>query len=133
MISTKAPTNSKRRRSTVIVTVADAILLTETHKGSILLPGGEIGRRELPIAAAARELMEETGLVATEIKFLFEHESATTYHYVFYATASGKPMAGDDAARILYSFRDTDDKHMNMSPATRAILRKSREIINGTG
>lgn len=119
---------SKRQRSTVILKVGDAILLTETHGGKILLPGGAIGRRELPIAAAARELMEETGLVATTITFLFEHESVSTFHHVFFASAPGTPVARDDAARILYSGLKTNDTQLNMSPATRDIVRKFREI-----
>lgn len=49
---------TKRKRATVIVEVDGAILLTETRKGLVLLPGGGFNRGELAIAAAARELHE---------------------------------------------------------------------------
>lgn len=112
----------KRQRATVIVEVDGAILLTETRRGLILLPGGGLNGGELSIAAAAREPYEETGLKATTLLHLFNHESETTGHNVFYAVAHGTPIAGDDAVRLVFLKGLASATNLNMSPATRTIL-----------
>lgn len=77
----------KRQRATIIVEVDQRILLVENRGGLVLLPGGGINPDESRQQAAARELAEETGLIAGSMRFLFSHESATNCHSVFWAAA----------------------------------------------
>lgn len=93
----------KKKRATVIVRTPHGTLLTEDYKGMLLLPGGQIERGELPIAAAARELHEETCLNARSLEFLFEHESQNYIHHVFRVNSyAGQLMPSSDALRLLF-------------------------------
>lgn len=124
----EARQSKKRGRATVIVPRGSAILLALTQSGLYLLPGGRIERGELPIAAAARELHEETGLVATALSFLFHHESATTIHHVFLAQAQGHPVAGDDAVSLVYYSGPLDLGPYQLSQGTQAVLQRYRQL-----
>jgi len=120
--SARPSLNPKRTRATVIVKVDDAILLVVTRHNLVLLPGGGLSKGELPIVGAARELHEETGLVATSLSYLFQHESDSNSHHVFLAEATGNPVAGDDAVRLEYLNGLASDSVLNFSPATKIIL-----------
>jgi 8-oxo-dGTP pyrophosphatase MutT (NUDIX family) len=67
----------------------------DRYKNTWILPGGGIevykksGKLELPMAAAIRELFEETGLTAEEVKFLCTHEGGHYQHHVFAVRATG--------------------------------------------
>ena len=115
-------THMKRQRATVIVEVDGKILLVENRGGLILLPGGGINPQESGLHAAARELAEETCLTADALQFLFSHESQTNWHHVFHASASGTPLAGDDAVALQYFDQDDLTLSGRMSAATRKIL-----------
>lgn len=112
----------KRQRATVIVHIDGKILLVENRGGLLLLPGGGINPEESRLQAAARELSEETSLVADSLQFLFSHESQTNCHHVVWASASGRPRAGDDAV-ALHLFAELDPALLpRMSAATRQII-----------
>jgi 8-oxo-dGTP pyrophosphatase MutT (NUDIX family) len=114
--------SSKRPRATVIVRMEEGVLLAGDQSGLILLPGGGVDHGELPIAAAARELHEETGLVANALQFLFHHESPTNLHHVYYCEAEGVPEAADDAETLMFLEHPAMESPLNLSPATRTIL-----------
>ncbi len=121
-------TDVKRQRATIIVELDGSILLVENRGGLVLLPGGGVHADESRLQAAARELAEETRLVAQSLLFLFEHESATNRHAVFWAAASGTALAGDDAT-ALHRFV-TGDAALNgrMSLASQQIIERFLEL-----
>ena len=128
---------TKRQRATVIVPTPQGILLTETHRGLILLPGGGMDRGELPIAAAVRELHEETGLVTQAIHFLYQTNSPSNTHHVFVVSDyTGTPRPLDDAKLLHYQTKDDTYKgrfSVNASPATVEIIKTYYDILLGTG
>jgi 8-oxo-dGTP pyrophosphatase MutT (NUDIX family) len=121
-MSNRQSTQPKRVRASVIVEQGNSVLLASTKSGLILLPGGGLNRNELSISAAARELFEETRLIATSLVFLFQYESRSYFHHVFHAKADGLPVAGDDAESLILLVGSVGNSKLNLSPATREIL-----------
>lgn len=89
----------------------DAVLLVQRGKAPYVglwsLPGGKIEPGERAIEAAAREVAEETGVIAalTSVAgvndvILRDDAGALTHHYVitvFAGTGTGEPVAASDA------------------------------------
>lgn len=124
---------TKRNRATAVVEFDGRIVLAETRDGLTLLPGGGINRGEPPLAAAVRELEEETGLIATQGIYLFEHESPSNRHYVFWLAAHGSPTPRDDAVALHLLAPDKPPAPLRLSPATQEILRRYRSLKETNG
>ena len=78
-------TKKKRRRATAVVERADGRYLLVRDKGRkrYSLPGGKIEQGEAALAAAERELYEETHLRPTRAEFLFTYQGGVNEHQVF--------------------------------------------------
>ena len=112
-------------RATAIIKRDDKFLLVLEKNDVWLLPGGKVERNELPICAAAREVFEETGMLANSIEYLFEHTSYTTQHVVFQVNVpvQAHPVLCREVKDAKWVDKTTLSK-MKTSPATRAIIEK---------
>ena len=95
-------TRSKQRRATVIYESEKGILLTRISTEPWLLPGGLAEYNEPRIIAAIRELQEETGLLATDVNYLFEFESTFYLQKVFLIRAQGTPRPCKEVNFLAY-------------------------------
>jgi 8-oxo-dGTP pyrophosphatase MutT (NUDIX family) len=75
------------------------VLAVERHGGGLGLPGGKGEPGEEPAVTAARELLEETGLRAIELRLLHEASPEGKYWCCAYeARWDGEPRASDEGA-----------------------------------
>lgn len=90
--------SSIRQRATAILMRDEKVLLVrDRNRPSFALPGGGIEANELAISAVARELHEETTLIASTIAYLFQHGGKHNNHHVFRIQAEGEVNVQRDA------------------------------------
>ena len=78
-----------RDRATCVLIREGKLLLVADSESVFMLPGGGVDPGETIKAAAERELLEETGLNATRIDYLYSFDSAVNRHNVFIIEADG--------------------------------------------
>ena len=110
----------RRRRGTVIVDTPEGIVVVSAGGRTYYLPGGGARRGESKKKAAIRELREETGLIATDVSYLFEYTSFSNYHKVFLAKCAGTPKPRHEIKHIAY-FNPSSSK-ISISGTTRKII-----------
>ncbi len=92
----------------VIIRIGNEIILIERRNPPYgwALPGGFVDYGESLESAAAREALEETGLLLTDLQQFGAYSDPKrdprqhTISYVFTAQSDGMPVAGDDAANL---------------------------------
>lgn len=92
----------------VVVRLGEDILVVETsYRGGVDLPGGGVGRRETPVAAAVRELGEETGIRAgaEELRPLgrvrFRQEGRQVVEHLFELRLREPPVLRPDGREVV--------------------------------
>lgn len=96
-----------------------------------MLPGGGVGRGEDPALAAAREVREETGIMAHDLRlhgtFLDTAKGARNHISVFAATSPGGDPRVDGREILEAGWFALDDLPANLSSASRARIVEVRD------
>lgn len=74
-----------KQRATIICCRDRQWLYVRKPKSSWTLPGGRIEPGEIPAEAAWRELKEETGITARDLRYLMRYHDGNCLHHVFQA------------------------------------------------
>lgn len=117
---------TKRKRATAIVVYPEGILLAVMRHMAPALPGGGVKPGETDEAAVRREVLEETGLHAQTVQFLFRHQSLANDHAVFWVQASGHPHPCEEVDRIAYY---QPHGTMRVSPDTQTVLDHFYQVL----
>ncbi len=120
----------RRRATAIALRDGCALLVRNRGRTPFMLPGGGIDEGEAPKAAVARELIEETTLRATVIRYLFEHDGKYNRHYVFSVEVEGDVDLAQDPMVVEFVWWD-GMSDVPMFPHVSEILRRARSM--GTG
>lgn len=74
-----------KRRATVIYRRDEQILFVRKRKSKWNLPGGRVEKGETPMAAALREMAEETGLAFDQLAYVSAYTENAVIHFLFEA------------------------------------------------
>ena len=86
-----------RFRATALVIQDNKVLLVlDRGRNHFSLPGGGVKRGEPSMAAAVRELYEETGLSASKAQYVGEYQGQYNLHKVYLLEAHGKVKLGSE-------------------------------------
>lgn len=122
----------------------DTVLIAERGKGAMAgvwsLPGGHIEPGERAMAAAQREVREETGVEAELLGLADVHDvlirdaaGALSAHYViavyFGRWQSGEPVAGEDTRSARFVPLDALS-NFSMTPGAPAIIATARRLLD---
>lgn len=84
---------SAPRSACVLIQSEDGRVLAVSRKDdptAFGLPGGKVDPGETPEEAAARELAEETGLHATDLRLVYKREDVDSINHTYVAEISGE-------------------------------------------
>jgi 8-oxo-dGTP diphosphatase len=112
-------TRLRERATAVLIRHGRILLMRGPSLEAYLMPGGGIEAGETPVEAVARELREETGLVANRLEFLFRWESVTNRHHAFLIEAPGEASLSDEVVSLIWWDRR---RMLPLAPHVNAIL-----------
>jgi len=85
------------------------------------LPGGGVEKGEVPVAAAAREVHEETGLRCSKLVFIGEYRGRHNLHKVFLASVTGSVrLRRKELSSFSWSLWGRDRR---ITPSTKSVLK----------
>lgn len=117
--------DTPRQRATAIVRRDGCVLLVRDEgRTPFMLPGGGIYDGELPEVAVVRELLEETTLTATDVRYLFQHGGKYNRHHVFSVDAEGDVEVSQDPLVVEFVWWD-GKSDVPIFPHVREILARA--------